>query len=160
MFRDYGGIELLRDSFEVHKDLSIAKAFSHAIDIDNSILITHIYLFHAHYFFKGSSNIDYINDIGRIIGEVFLESKLDEKTIEGFLDFLADFKEKILHSSFDVLFFKGVLNVINNFINNKLICIKALKSFLIYIPDSSKNIHNFYFYLIILKQLKGLITIK
>lgn len=50
LFRDYGGIELLRDSFEVHKDLSIAKAFSHAIDIDNSILITHIYLFQAHYF--------------------------------------------------------------------------------------------------------------
>lgn len=125
MFNEYGGFELLCKLFGMHKDLSIAKAIAHIIELRcNDYCNTYsFYLFIYLLVFNDSNKME---EIENIISEILFEKSLDEETAEGFLEFLIDLRKRKIGVSENIKLFKATLAVANRFIKNRELCQKAL----------------------------------
>ena len=78
--------------------------------------------------FSDFPSLQAIENVTINIGKIFSEEDIDEKTAEGFLDFLIDLRNKGSSSAFGKTLAKGLETITSKFIGNKHICMKVLIS--------------------------------
>lgn len=130
MFKEYNGVDLLCELFEKHRDLFIFNALVHVIDPrDGTYHRLQCYSFFNLFLLLllESINEEATKSVGIIVSDILSEGATDEQTITVLLDGLISFDHKRLFIFYSTELFKGLVAVIDRFIENRSLCLKSMK---------------------------------
>lgn len=68
-------------------------------------------------------------NIGKIVGEIFIEKNLEERTIKAFIDFLISLGARNVPISADETLLRSLSDSIFKFIEERTLCLKIMKLF-------------------------------